>query len=164
MSLQLLPGSISLNTFLNSVALMRWALHLMSSPFQDVVLFRADDRVVLDGALPGHLPPALLAHDVGLQARGAHHRGRVGRLAGRRAALRGLHAAQLHRPAARIRKLPRGVRILRAPRRQHLPEGEHALHIKNMHPVNSHKNVQMPSSKSLVNVVTETLYVTKEAS
>ena len=40
---------------------------------QDFLLQRPDDRVLLDGALPRHLPPALLPHDVGVQAGGEDH-------------------------------------------------------------------------------------------
>ena len=51
----------------------------ISSILQDVLLVGADDRGVLDGAVPGHLPPALLPHHVRLQARSQNHLPRLGR-------------------------------------------------------------------------------------
>ncbi len=47
---------------------------------QDLLLERADDRVLLHGALPGHLPPALLAHHVRVQeGRQDHRYGELGK-------------------------------------------------------------------------------------
>ena len=50
---------------------------------QDLILVCADHRGVLDGAVPRHLPPALLAHHVRLQARRPHRLPSVDRLPGR---------------------------------------------------------------------------------
>ena len=46
---------------------------------QRFVFVGADDRGVLDGAVPGHLPPALLPHHVRIQARSQNHLPRLGR-------------------------------------------------------------------------------------
>ena len=73
---------------------------------QDLILVCVDHRGVLDGAVPGHLPPALLAHHVRLQARRPHHLPRLDRLPLRRHALLPLHAHQLHRQTPQLGAVP----------------------------------------------------------
>ena len=59
--------------------------------FQDLLLLRADDRGVQHGALPGHLPPALLAHHERIQEGSQDHRAGLGRVPSGGAAVRSLH-------------------------------------------------------------------------
>ncbi len=108
----------------------------------DVLFIRLDDRLLFHGALFGHLPPAVLAHHVGLQARRAHHRPRVDGVARLGHSLRRVHEAELHRSASRVGQISRRVGVLRASRWKYLPEelsGSRAqlfplLHFPHVHP------------------------------
>jgi hypothetical protein len=64
---------------------------------QDQLRLGADDRSVLDGAVPGHLPPAVPVRHVGLQPGRQNHHRHLDHLLLSRLPLRLLHQGQLYR-------------------------------------------------------------------